>query len=181
MQASQSQPLPDAPPRGNVAFACQACAAPSPSPPSAAATWRFAPTAASTWTCPLAPICEIPRRRLHRPRISRRSAPLRPGRLHCRADPDKLSGRGFPATRQLWFEVIAVLFLAVIPPLSSAVVLAGGWEHASHSFYYRRLGVSIFNFQVVLPLLLILKLTREPWARFGIVRFSCYWTLPWVS
>jgi membrane protease YdiL (CAAX protease family) len=30
----------------------------------------------------------------------------------------------------------------------------------------------VCDFQVVLPLLLILKLTKEPWARFGIVRFS---------
>gem|GEM_PF-1238311 len=75
-------------------------------------------------------------------------------------------------TRRLWFEVIAVLALAVVPDLYSAaygVLLPTKPRHVSA---LQEFWIVIRAFQVSLPVLVILNLNREPWAKFGFVRFS---------
>ena len=173
MQAGESQPMPDDAPAGDVTFACQECGK------SIAFPDEFR---GHVETCPdCGEYVDVPRRSAPRDplplsaaaqadSLSDAKAAARIGTGNAGLDP--LSCCGFPATRQLWFEVIAVLFLAVIPFLFSAVVVAAGWAHWSHAFVYQRFSALVCDFQVVLPLLLILKLTKEPWARFGIVRFS---------
>ncbi len=88
---------------------------------------------------------------------------------------------GRRATGRLWFEVTAVLALAVIPDLFAAVAMTVGWSPSSYSFVYLELWLIIRALQVSLPLLLILRLTGEPWARFGIVRFSWRLDVPTAS
>jgi membrane protease YdiL (CAAX protease family) len=85
---------------------------------------------------------------------------------------------GGPTTGRLWFEVTAVLSLAVIPDLFVAVAMIVGWLPGSVPFVYQELWLVIRTLQVSLPLLLILSVTGEPWARFGIVRFSWLIDLP---
>jgi membrane protease YdiL (CAAX protease family) len=76
------------------------------------------------------------------------------------------------STGRLWFEVVAVLSLAVIPDLFAAVAITVGGASGYSSFIEQQLWLVIRTCQVSLPLLLILSLTGEHWARFGIVRFS---------
>jgi membrane protease YdiL (CAAX protease family) len=71
---------------------------------------------------------------------------------------------------QLWLEVIAVLCLAYMPCIYSALYHFCNGYPADYSYFERELSLIICSLQVSMPLLLIMALTREPWSRFGICR-----------
>ncbi len=87
-------------------------------------------------------------------------------------------GDGRHETRRLWFQVTAVLGLTVIPDLLGAI---GGIilpVRQSDPLVYQEIWYVVHAIHVSLPMLLILSLTGEPWARFGIVRFSLWIDVP---
>ncbi len=73
-------------------------------------------------------------------------------------------------TLGLWLEVLAVLCLAYVPYLFSALTATNGVRPASREpldlLLYRLIGA----FRVSAPLLVIMALSRDPWRLFGIVR-----------
>ena len=71
---------------------------------------------------------------------------------------------------QLWIEVFAVLCLAYIPYLFSALTAMNGVHSAGHSLAYGNLYLIVYALQVSMPLLVILGLARDRWSLFGIVR-----------
>jgi membrane protease YdiL (CAAX protease family) len=78
-------------------------------------------------------------------------------------------------TRRLWIEVFAVLCLGVLPYLWSAgidiVTMPARHAHAgTWPFVHRELSLVVVSFQVAMPVLVIIALTKEPWSKFGIVR-----------
>lgn len=81
-------------------------------------------------------------------------------------------------TRRLWFEVIAVLALAVVPDLYWAVCTVIIPTEPRRVLAFEELWFVIRALQVSLPLLVILNLSREPWAKFGMVRFSWLVDMP---
>ena len=82
------------------------------------------------------------------------------------------------ASGWLWFEVLAVLCLAVFPDLFGAIAAVAGWVPQSKSLVYQELWSIVRAVQVSVPLLLILKLTGEPWVQFGLVRVSWFLDVP---
>ena len=73
-------------------------------------------------------------------------------------------------TAQLWIEVSAVLCLAYLPWLFSAVVAVATDVPRINSFTYDVLHRIVHSLQISMPLLVILALTRDRWSLFGIVR-----------
>lgn len=76
------------------------------------------------------------------------------------------------STGSLWFEVVVVLCLTVFPGVFNAIVALQPWASSPLPLIYDQLDLIVWSLRVSLPLLLILSLIREPWARFGIVRFE---------
>jgi membrane protease YdiL (CAAX protease family) len=74
--------------------------------------------------------------------------------------------------RELWIEVLAVLCLAYFPYMLYAIAIATGWHSVDCPFVYDSVGRIIESFQVIAPLLVILALSKDRWATFGIVRFG---------
>jgi membrane protease YdiL (CAAX protease family) len=71
---------------------------------------------------------------------------------------------------QLWIEVLAVLCLAYFPYLWGA---ASGFSAPLPADYYATASTLyriVNDARIVMPLLVIMALCREPWKRFGIVR-----------
>jgi membrane protease YdiL (CAAX protease family) len=70
----------------------------------------------------------------------------------------------------LWLEVLAVLCLAYVPYLFSALTAANGSWPTSHEsldlLLYRLIG----TLRISAPVLVIMALSRDPWRLFGVVR-----------
>ena len=73
-------------------------------------------------------------------------------------------------TSQLWIEVIAILCLAYIPYLFYSISATIHAPSTPHSFVDDMLYWIVSAFQMSMPLLVIVALTKDPWSRFGIVR-----------
>jgi membrane protease YdiL (CAAX protease family) len=73
-------------------------------------------------------------------------------------------------TSQLWIEVLAILCLACIPDLFNSLTFVWCQPTPSYSFSNRELWFIVRSFQVSLPVLVIMALSKEPWSMFGIVR-----------
>jgi membrane protease YdiL (CAAX protease family) len=73
-------------------------------------------------------------------------------------------------TWQLWIEVPAVLCLAYFPYLWGAFDGLGRPLPTDHYAAVSTLYRVMSDLRVAMPLLVIMALSREPWARFGIVR-----------
>ena len=74
------------------------------------------------------------------------------------------------SSTQLWIEVIAVLCLAYVPPLFSAIADVSVGRPGSSSFVRGELWQLVTVFRITMPLLVIMALSRDPWSMFGIVR-----------
>jgi membrane protease YdiL (CAAX protease family) len=85
---------------------------------------------------------------------------------------DQASDGGSDArtTGELWLEVLAILCLAYVPSMFSAVSRVLGWREVPGSFIHDELWYVVYAFQVSLPLLVIMALGKDPWPLFGIVR-----------
>jgi membrane protease YdiL (CAAX protease family) len=157
MQAGEPQPLADETRATEVAFACQTCGR------------RIAFAGERRGHVETCPHCgeyvDVP----FGDRLPPPAATDEPARV------EPSSKAAWPSTRWLWFELVAVLCLAVIPPLVIGLLPVAGGERHEHSFLRSRAMGMLFDLQVILPMLLILAMSREPWARFGIVRFSWFW------
>lgn len=90
----------------------------------------------------------------------------------------KESSPGSATSGRLWFEVLAVLCLAVFPDLFSAVAVMADWSTRSYPFVQQGSWIIVRAVQVSVPLLLILRLNKEPLAQFGMVRFSWLLDIP---
>jgi membrane protease YdiL (CAAX protease family) len=90
------------------------------------------------------------------------------------AEPTKQSegpGAQSRTNSQLWIEVFAVLCLAFFPSLYYSFAIYFNFYHPNnYNFIDDNLYYIIHTFQVCVPLLLILALTKEHWHRFGFVR-----------
>jgi membrane protease YdiL (CAAX protease family) len=75
-------------------------------------------------------------------------------------------------TRQLWLEVIAILFLAYIPSIVPALADVLVWRspRGQSPWLYHYVLLIVQSLEISLPLLVILALSGEPWKAFGIVR-----------
>jgi membrane protease YdiL (CAAX protease family) len=71
---------------------------------------------------------------------------------------------------QLWFEFFAVLCLAFFPSLVTNIAEITGYYSPTRHFLYAWILYFLMDFQVIFPLLLIIKLTKDPWSQFGLVR-----------
>jgi len=93
---------------------------------------------------------------------------LLPRKLARPKDP----GSGSRTSAQLWIEVLAVLALAYVPGLFSAVTTVTGWlpAHQPSPFKYRMAFDIIRSLRVAAPVLVIMALSRDSWQQFGIVR-----------
>ncbi len=78
---------------------------------------------------------------------------------------------GSRTTAQLWIEVFAVLALAYVMALFSAITAITGWlpEHRS-PFTYHMAYLIVRSLQVAAPVLVIMALCGDSWQTFGIVR-----------
>jgi membrane protease YdiL (CAAX protease family) len=72
--------------------------------------------------------------------------------------------------RQICFEFFAVLCLAYFPSLFANIADITGYYSPTRHYFYSQIHYIIMDFQVILPLLIIIKLTKEPWSKFGLVR-----------
>ncbi len=72
--------------------------------------------------------------------------------------------------RRLWTEVFAVLCLAYIPGMYSAIALASGLDSGSCSFVFHELDYIVMAIKISVPLLVIVAWAGDPWSRFGIIR-----------
>ena len=144
----------------NIAFACQACGQPITFP---------ADRGGHVEVCPVCgEYVNVPAARQQQPageaEWAERSA------VSAAIGPSQGVAADSRTKGQLWFEVLAVLCLAYFPYLWSAATsydtppLAG--HYAAKTSLYR----IVLDAMVVMPLLAIMMLGREPWARFGIVR-----------
>jgi membrane protease YdiL (CAAX protease family) len=79
----------------------------------------------------------------------------------------KAGGR---TTAFLWFEVFAVLCLAYVPALWGALTADATGATIRHSFTHRELSQIIMALETAMPLLVIMALSKDSWATFGIVR-----------
>jgi membrane protease YdiL (CAAX protease family) len=71
---------------------------------------------------------------------------------------------------QLWIEVFAVLCLAYLPFAAYAVTVMNGGRSNNLSFVRAQVHHIVDAVQISLPLLVIMALSGDPWALFGIVR-----------
>ena len=74
---------------------------------------------------------------------------------------------------QLGIEVLAVLCFAYFPSQIRAFVNFFDERPSASSFTELELWRIVHVFEVALPLLVIMSLTRDPWSHFGIVRPRC--------
>jgi membrane protease YdiL (CAAX protease family) len=100
------------------------------------------------------------------------ASPAEPGTAEKESTID--AGSSWPSDGYLWLEVFAVLCLAVLPDLFSAVAAFVVPRGRGIPLVYGQVHLIVRSLQVSVPLLLILKLNKEPWRRFGIVRFSWF-------
>ncbi len=84
--------------------------------------------------------------------------------------PPRSMARGPRSTAQLWLEVLAVLSLSYLPWMYGNVIGIFLPGPAVDSMVYRESWHIMAAIRISLPLLLIMALVGEPWARFGIVR-----------
>jgi membrane protease YdiL (CAAX protease family) len=80
------------------------------------------------------------------------------------------AARGTRTTFHLWMEVLAVLCLAYLPVIYSALASRVASPSPASSFVDRELWRIIRALGVSLPLLMIISLSKDPWRMFGIVR-----------
>ena len=73
-------------------------------------------------------------------------------------------------TAQLWFEVLAVLCLAYVPWVWRTIHVTGAAPSSGNRTVYGLFYLLVDALQVSLPLLVIIALSGERWASFGIVR-----------
>jgi membrane protease YdiL (CAAX protease family) len=99
-----------------------------------------------------------------------------------KSDPDLLSetqtavqagepeGEKSRTSTQLWIEVFAVLCLAYLPYVTYAVIAFNGTQSSNRPFARDRFHYIVDALQISMPLLVIMALSGDPWALFGIVR-----------
>ena len=70
-----------------------------------------------------------------------------------------------------WFDVVAILCLAVLPDILRSFVETNSTGAVSSSFNSLLLLLIVRSLQVSLPILLILNLRRVQWADYGFIKF----------
>jgi membrane protease YdiL (CAAX protease family) len=83
-------------------------------------------------------------------------------------DQSKVPDAAARTTGQLWIEVSAILCLAYLPWLYSALAVIA--EPTRCSFINEMLSRIIDSLQISLPTLVIIALSKDRWSKFGIVR-----------
>lgn len=160
-EASQKKP-PAKTGKENVTFACQECGDRITFPADRCGHVENCPSCGA--------YVDVPDDTESPPSVDGKSGASPPGALE--AEPPQVLPSDSRTTRQLWIEVGAVLCLAYVPYLFSAVhtLAFPGPASASHSSVYRELLRIVDSFQISMPLLLILALAKDRWSSFGIVR-----------
>ncbi len=139
------------PPEESITFACQECGKSITFP---------ADSADHTEVCPeCGRYVDVPRE-TEQPSPTETQAEL-PGSLDLAAG----------ATAQLWFEVFAVLCLAYLPALYSALCLVSlDRPVQEYSPFHEALYRAILALRIAMPLFAIIVLAKDRWSLFGIVR-----------